>query len=90
MLYPQGNDFSTHWIGKWVATRGGLDAVNKRKTSFAPTSNLDFLTILQYCCCSSCVIQSSLLRNKVLVKIFGSKKDRKMQKISNRKDVQLI
>jgi hypothetical protein len=32
-LYPQERVPATHWIGGWVGSRAGLDAVLKRKIS---------------------------------------------------------
>jgi hypothetical protein len=31
MLYPQGKDTGTHWIGGWMGPRAGLDAVARGK-----------------------------------------------------------
>jgi hypothetical protein len=30
-LYPEGNCPGTHYVGGWVESRAGLDAVGKRK-----------------------------------------------------------
>jgi hypothetical protein len=37
-LYPQGKSPGTHWIGNWVGSRAGIEALAKRKI---PTSCRD-------------------------------------------------